>query len=80
MHVKGYRAGDVIIHSRQVKFSVVAGVPAVLGTPATIGTDTGAVTTIAFDISTDLRVRVTPPDSTSTKWSCTIDWEFEAVT
>lgn len=78
--VKGYRAGDVIIHKRDLKFSVVAGVPAVLGTPATLGTDTGAATTIAFDVSTDLRVRVTPPDSTSTKWSCTIDWEFEAVT
>ncbi len=77
--VKGYRAGDVIVHRRLVNFSVVAGVPAVLNS-STLGTDTGAATTIAFDISADLRVRVTPPDSTSTKWSCTIDWEFEAVT
>lgn len=77
--VKGYRAGDVIVHRRLVNFSVVAGVPAVLNS-STLGTDIGAATTIAFDISADLRVRVTPPDSTSTKWSCTIDWEFEAVT
>ncbi len=77
--VKGYRAGDVIVHRRLVNFSVVAGVPEVLNS-STLGTDTGAATTIAFDISADLRVRVTPPDSTSTKWSCTIDWEFEAVT
>lgn len=76
--VKGYKAGDIVVNVRLLKFSAVSGTLAVL-TSQTLGTDDSASVT-SFDISTDLRVRVTPADSTSTKWSCTIEWEFEVVT
>lgn len=76
--VKGYKAGDVVVNVRLLKFAVVSGTLSVL-TSQTLGIDDSASVT-SFDVSTDLRVRVTPADSTSTKWSCSIEWEFEAVT